>query len=452
MSDVVERLRAAVSGSVSADPAAMEAYRHDLCLFAEAGLPLAVVQATSVDDIVATLKIANSSATPVVTRGAGTGLAGAANAVDGCIILSTAGMNAIVDIDPVARTATVQPGVINGDLDRAAREHGLWYAPDPGSRDISSIGGNLATNAGGMCCAKYGVTADHAMRLTAVLASGEVIRTGSTTRKDVAGLDLTRLIVGSEGTLAVISEATVRLRPRPARTATVAATFPTVHAAIDAVLALGESADSSAVELMDRTTVAAINAMTQMGLDESAGAVMLIQCDGPAAATEAKACAATAEKHGATEVFHTDDPDEGEALMGARRVAYTALERLGTALLDDVCVAVHRLPELLDAIEQIANRFAVIIGTFGHAADGNLHPTIVFDPADSDAAARARLAFDAIVQVTLELDGTISGEHGIGILKAPYLPSQIGEAERALMARIKMAFDPNGILNPGKAY
>lgn len=452
MSDVVGRLRAALVGSVSDDPAAMAAYRHDQCLFAEAGLPLAVVHASTVDDVVATLKIANSTATPVVTRGAGTGLAGAANAVDGCIVLSTAGLNTIIEIDPLARTATVQPGVINGDLDRAAREHGLWYAPDPGSRGISSIGGNLATNAGGMCCAKYGVTADHAMRLTGVLATGEVIHTGSTTRKDVAGLDLTRLIVGSEGTLAVIVEASVRLLPCPAQTATVAATFPSVHAAIETVLALGESADPSAVEVMDRTTVAAINAMTQMGLDESAGAVMLIQCDGPAAVMEATSCAAIAEKYGATEVFHTEDPDEGEALMHARRVAYTALERLGTTLLDDVCVAVHKLPELLDAIEQIANRFRVTIGTFGHAADGNLHPTIVFDPADGGAAARARLAFDAIVQATLDLDGTISGEHGIGLLKTPYLPSQIGDAERALMARIKLAFDPNGILNPGKAF
>lgn len=452
MSDVIERLRAAVAGSVSDDPAAMESYRHDQCQFAEAGHPLAVVHASSVDDVVATLTIANETATPVVTRGSGTGLAGAANAIDGCIILSTARLDAILEIDPVARTATVQPGVINGDLDSAARAHGLWYAPDPGSRDICSIGGNLATNAGGMCCAKYGVTADHAVQLTAVLASGEVIHTGSATRKDVAGLDLTRLLVGSEGTLAVIVEATVRLRPRPVHIATVAATFPTAHAAIAAVLALGELADPSAVEVMDRTTVAAINAMTQMGLDESAGAVMLIQCDGPGAAAEASACADLAIRHGATEVFHTDDPDEGEALMQARRVAYTALERLGTTLLDDVCVAVHRLPDLLDSIEQIADRFQVTIGTFGHAADGNLHPTIVFDPADPDAAARARSAFDAIVRATLALDGTLSGEHGIGTLKTPYVSSQFGEVERALMGRIKGAFDPNGVLNPGKAF
>ncbi|AXT86352.1 FAD-binding oxidoreductase [Aeromicrobium sp. A1-2] len=449
---VVDQLRAAAAGSVTEDPAAMEAYRYDQCGFADAGRPLAVVHATSVDDVVATLKIADATATPVVTRGTGTGLAGAANAIDGCIVLSTARLDSILDIDPVARTARVQPGVINGDLDRAAAAHGLWYAPDPGSRDISSIGGNMATNAGGMCCAKYGVTADHALQLTAVLAGGEIIRTGSATRKDVAGLDLTRLLVGSEGTLAVIVEATVRLRPRPAHTATVAATFPTARAAIAAVLAVGDLADPSAVEVMDRTTVAAINAMTQMGLDESAGAVMLIQCDGPGAAAEASACAALATEHGATEVFHTDDPDEGEALMQARRVAYTALERLGTPLLDDVCVAVHRLPDLLDAIEQIAEQFQVTIGTFGHAADGNLHPTIVFDPADADAAARARSAFDAIVRATLALDGTLSGEHGIGVLKAPYLSSQFGEVERALMSRIKAAFDPNGVLNPGKAY
>ncbi len=452
MSDVVERLRDAVSGSVIDDLSAMDAHSRDMCLFAEAGVPLAVVQAESIADVVATLKIASSSGTKVVARGAGTGLAGAANAIDRCIVLSTAAMNSIVEIDPVGRTATVQPGVINGDLDQAARKQGLWYAPDPGSRDISTIGGNLATNAGGMCCAKYGVTSDHALRLTAVLASGEVINTGSLTRKNVAGLDLTRLLVGSEGTLAVIVEAVVRLRPRPAQTATVAATFPTAHAAIEAVLSLGESTDPSAVELMDRATLAAVNLMTRMGLDESAGAVLLMQYDGRSALSEAELCVEIAEKHGATEVFHTDDVVDGEALMHARRVAYTALERLGTALLDDVCVEVHRLPELLAAIEEIGERFAVTIGTFGHAADGNLHPTIVYDPADPGATERARAAFDAIVQATVDLGGTISGEHGIGLLKLPYLPSQVGDPERALMARIKRAFDPDGILNPGKAY
>ncbi|MCW2780345.1 MAG: FAD-binding oxidoreductase [Marmoricola sp.] len=452
MPSVVEGLRAAVTGQVIDNPDAMGAYRRDECLMTPAGDPLVVVRAQSRDDVIATLRVAQATRTPVVTRGAGTGLAGAANALDGCIVLSMAGMNEIASIDPVARTATVQPGVLNGDLYRAARELGLWYVPDPGSRDISTIGGNVATNAGGMCCARYGVTADHVLQLTAVVPGGEVITVGSSTRKNTAGLDLLRLLVGSEGTLGVIVEATVRLLPWPSGRATVAASFPTVRAAVDAVLELNESADPTAVELMDRTTVRAVNAMTKMGLDESAGAVLLIECTGGQAAQDAEECAARARKHGATEVFHTSDPDEGEALMLARRVAFTALERLGTTLLDDVCVPVHRLPELLAAIDRAAEANSVVIGTFGHAADGNLHPTIVFDASEAGALERARAAFDAIVSATLELDGTISGEHGIGSLKSAYLSQQVGEFEHSLMAGIKAVFDPHGVLNPGRGY
>lgn len=452
MNDVISRLREKVKGKVTDDPISMDMYRRDQCLLTDAGEPLVVVHAASTDDVVATLKIANDALVPVVTRGTGTGLSGAANAIDGCIILSTAGMNSILGIDPVARTATVMAGVINGDLDREAKRHGLWYVPDPGSKDISSIGGNLATNAGGMCCAKYGVTGDHAMSLKAVLADGTIIHTGSSTRKNVAGLDLNRLLIGSEGTLAVIVEATVRLRSLPVGVSTVVATFTDFRAAIDAVLDIANNAEPSAVEVMDRTTVSAVNAMTRMGLDETAEAIVLIQCDGASSSLEAELCATVSKKHGATEVFSTDNLSEGQALMEARRAALPALERLGTTLLDDVCVAVHRLPELLSAIEQIATDHQVTIGTFGHAADGNLHPTIVFDPTHPDGLRRARSAFDAIVRATIAPNGTISGEHGIGVLKAPYLSSQLGAAELALSARIKGAFDPNGILNPGRGY
>lgn len=449
---VVERLRQGVVGRVIDDADAMDSYRRDQCLLTPAGDPLVVVRAKSREDVVATLRVAQETRTPVVTRGAGTGLAGAANALDGAIMLSTAELTAIVDIDIVARTATVQAGVLNGQLHSAARDLGLWYVPDPGSRDISTIGGNIATNAGGMCCARYGVTGDHVLSLTAVLPGGETVTVGSSTRKNTAGLDLLRLLVGSEGTLGVIVEATVRLLPWPSDRATVAASFPIVRSAIDAVLALDGCADPTAVELMDRTTVRAVNQMTRMDLDEDAGAVLLIECAGGRAAEEAAECAAVARMHGATEVFHTTDPDEGEALMLARRVAFTALERLGTALLDDVCVPVHRLPELLAAIDDAAATHDLTIGTFGHAADGNLHPTIVFDPTETGALTRARDAFDAIVRATLDLGGTISGEHGIGSLKPAYLSQQIGEFERSLMTGVKAVFDPNRILNPGRGY
>lgn len=449
---VVARLRTTVTGQVIVDPDAMAAYRRDRCLLTPAGDPLVVVRARSRDDVIATLRAAQETRTPVVTRGAGTGLAGAANALDGCIVLSTAEMDEIVSIDHVARTATVQAGVLNGDLNRAARTQGLWFVPDPGSRDSSTVGGNIATNAGGMCCARYGVTADHVLQLTAALAGGAVVTVGANTRKNTAGLDLLHLLIGSEGTLGVIVEATVRLLPWPSGRATVAASFPTTRAAVDAVMALNESADPTAVELMDRTTVRAVNAMTRMGLDDDAGAVLIIESTGARAAQDGEECAAVARRHGATEVFQTSDHDEGEALMLARRVALTALERLGTTLLDDVCVPVNRLPELLTAIGSAAESYAVTIGTFGHAADGNLHPTIVFDATEVGALARARSAFDAIVRATLELDGTISGEHGIGSLKSSYLSQQIGEFESSLMAGVKAVFDPHGVLNPGRGY
>lgn len=446
---LVEQLAHALAGRVVTEPSTMEAYRRDQCLVAEAGAPLAVVRASGAADVVTVLSLAHEHAVPVVTRGAGTGLAGGANALDGCIVLDVSRMTDLV-IDPVARTATVGPGVINADLDAAAREHGLFYAPDPGSRAISSIGGNIATNAGGMCCAKYGVTVDHTLVLTVVLAGGETIRTGRTTHKDVAGLDLTRLIVGSEGTLGVVVEATVRLLPAPQSTATAAFTFPTVATAVEAVLAIERVAQPSAVELMDETTVRAVNLMTRMGLDEVP--TLLVVTDGADPAAEITAVAAVAEAHGALTSFHTDDPEEGSALMEARRVALTALERLGTTLLDDVCVPVHRLPELETRIAKAAAEHGVTVGVFGHAADGNLHPTIVYDATEPGAADRAQACFDEIVLAAIDLGGTVSGEHGIGTLKLGYLEQQVGSTERALMHRIKAAFDPAGILNPGRGY
>ncbi|AII07802.1 FAD-binding oxidoreductase [Rhodococcus opacus] len=446
----VSELTAALGDAVVTEPDLMLAYRRDQSLLTAAGMPLALVRARDTDDVVAALKIAHRHGVPVVTRGAGTGLAGAANALDGCIVLSMEKMNAVLDIDPAARTATVQPGVINGDLAAAAAEHGLWYVPDPGSRAISSIGGNLATNAGGTCCAKYGVTGDHVARIKAVLADGRIIHTGATTRKNVAGLNLTQLLVGSEGTLAVIVEATMRLRAAPTAAATVVASFPETAQAIEAVLAIRQVAEPCLAELMDRTTIAAVNDMTHMGLDESAGALLLIQCDGRDSTAEARICAQACADAGATEVYDTDDPVEGEAFMQARRVALTALERRGSTLLDDLSVPVHRLPEMLQAIEGIAARYDLTIGTFGHAADGNLHPTIVFDASDSEQSARALQSFDEMVVECLALGGSISGEHGIGVLKEPYMEAMVGATERELMARVKEAFDPTGILNPGR--
>jgi glycolate oxidase len=448
---VRELTRVLDPGSVVTDPDVVEAYRRDHMVLAQPGVPCAVVRAASIGDVVATMQAASHRGVPVVTRGAGTGLSGGANAVDGAIVLSVAGMDAIIDIDVAARTAMVEPGVINGDLAAAVAAHGLWYVPDPASRAISSIGGNIATNAGGACCAKYGVTGDHVARITAVLADGTVIHTGATTRKNVAGYDLTRLLVGSEGTLAVIVEATVRLRSAPRAPSTLVATFGTMTDAGRAILAIGGVAEPSLLEVMDSTTIGAVERMTRMGLDTDAGALLIAQCDGADSVAEADAIARCCRRNGADFVARTTDPAEAEVFMHARRAALPALERLGSVLLDDVAVPQPALTDMVGRIEAIATRHGVTVGTFGHAGDGNLHPTIVFDPSDAGSSRRARAAFDDIVLAALALGGSITGEHGVGTLKEPYLDAMLGTQERALMARIKAAFDPQGILNPGKA-
>ncbi|HUR77295.1 MAG TPA: FAD-linked oxidase C-terminal domain-containing protein [Acidimicrobiales bacterium] len=452
MSTVIDALRSQLTASrVVTDPDVMEQYRHDRALTATAGKPSAVVRAQSIGDVVATMQVASATHTPVVTRGAGTGLAGGANAIDGCIVLSTAAMNRILDIDVAQRIATVEPGVLNGDLAAAVAEHGLWYAPDPSSRAICSIGGNVATNAGGACCVKYGVTGDHVAALKAVLADGSIIETGSACRKNVAGLDLTKILIGSEGTLAVIVEVAVRLRPAPRPPATLVAAFPTPEAAGEAVLAIDKVGEFSLVELMDRTTINAVEDFLRMGLDRSAGALLVVQSDGARAGNDVAAAEAACAATGASYAATTVDVEEGAAILHARHSAIPALERSGATLLDDVGVPKPRLAELITRVEAIAAARGVTIATFGHAGDGNLHPTVVYDPADAAAFEAARAAFGDILDVALELGGTISGEHGVGQIKLPWLARQVGSNERALMEGIRKVFDPHEILNPGKA-
>jgi len=445
----LEALRAAVAPCpVESDADVLASFSRDQAPLAPAGSASALVRARSSADVIATLRFAHERRIPVVTRAAGTGLAGGANATDGCILLSVLNLNRILSIDPLTRTAVVEPGVLNGALAAAAHEHGLFYAPDPASREISTIGGNIATNAGGACCLKYGVTGDHVAALKVVLPDGTLLRTGGLSRKNVAGLDLTRLLVGSEGTLAVTVEATVRLLRTPRPASTLLAFFDTLAGAAAAITAMGSSADLSLLEIMDRVTLTAVEAVVHMDLDTTAAALVIAQSDAVDApeviAHSAKLCA----EHGARSVTATDDREEGRMLLAARRMALPALERLGTTLLDDVAVPRPAIVEMIARITRIAEQSGLTIGTFGHAGDGNLHPTIVFQPSQRAAALAA---FEAIVHSAIELGGTISGEHGIGSLKRDYLGAMIGEAERALMARIKAAFDPHGILNPGKA-
>ncbi len=452
MADVVTQLVDRLDADrVVSDPDIIATYSRDHAQLVVAGVARVVVRARSIDDVSTTLEVASAGGVPVVTRGAGTGLAGGANAIDGCIVLSTAAMDEILDIDVAHRTVRAQCGVLNADLAAAVAERGLWYPPDPASRAISTIGGNIATNAGGACCLKYGVTGDHVAALTAVMADGTVISTGGVTRKNVAGFDLTRLLVGSEGALAVIVEATLRLRLAARPPATLVASFATTAAAGEAIVGIEGVAEPSLLELMDHTTIGAVEALTRMDLDTGAGALLIVQSDGATAVDDIERCATACGAAGATYLAHTTDPVEGEMLLAARRSALPALERLGTTLLDDVAVPKPAIPAMLDTIEAIAARHEVVIGTFGHAGDGNLHPTIVFHPDDPASAERAGHAFDDIVLAALAVGGSLTGEHGVGSLKTPYLARMFGAPERDLMARIKAAFDPQGILNPGRA-
>ncbi len=448
---LADLMRVLPDGATQTDPDVVSSFARDQAPLAPAGIAAALVRAKSEADVITTLRFANPRKIPVVTRGAGTGLAGGANAVDGCIVLSVLAMDRIIRVDDATRTAVVEPGVLNAVLAREAATRGLYYAPDPASREISTIGGNIATNAGGSCCLKYGVTGDHVAALRVVLADGTVVRTGSVTAKNVAGLDLTRLLVGSEGTLGVVTEATVRLRRAPRPASTLVAFFSSVNDAANAIVEMEKDLDLSLIEVMDRTTLVAVEKMTQMGLDTEAAAFVLVQSDAPTAAAMIERATDICRLHAARDVMASSDPEEGKQLLTARRLALPALEKLGATLLDDVAVPKPALPTMFARIDDIARKHQLIIGTFGHAGDGNLHPTIVWAHGDPQAETAAREAFNDIVLAAMELGGTIAGEHGVGSLKQSYMKQMVGEAERALMLRIKFAFDPNNILNPNKA-
>lgn len=448
--DLQELIAALPDGAVLTDPDVLAGYRQDWARDPGAGTPLAVVRATGTADVAATLRWATAHRVPVVPRGAGSGLSGGATAVDGGIVLSTEKMRAIT-VDPVTRTAVVQPGLLNAEVKRAVAEHGLWYPPDPSSFEMCSIGGNAATNAGGLCCVKYGVTTDYVLGMEVVLADGTPVRLGGARLKDSAGLSLTKLFVGSEGTLGVITELTLRLLPAQPPACTVVASFADLTAATDAILAITGALRPAMLEFMDTVAVNAVEDELRMGLDRNAAALLVARSDAPGefAAHEAGLMVAACEKAGATEVFHTADPAEGEAFAAARRFAIPAVERLGPLLLEDVGVPLPRLADLVSGIAAIAERNAVTVSVIAHAGDGNTHPLIVHDPGDAEHTARAHRAFGEIMDLAIALGGTITGEHGVGRLKKAWLPDQVGPEVMALTRRIKDALDPDGILNPG---
>jgi glycolate oxidase len=413
----------------------------DLLSDEKPGTPLAALRPTTTDEVAQAVRIAARHRVPVVPQGARTGLTGGANAVDGALLVCLDKMDRILSIDPLNRVAVVQPGVINATLRRAVAEHGLFYPPDPSSWEISSVGGNVSTNAGGMCCVKYGVTTEYVIGLEVVLPDGEVLRCGRRTAKGVAGYDLTRLFVGSEGTLGIITEITLSLRPAPPESLTLVAMFSSVRDAGTAVAAItAAGATPSMLELLDRVHLRAIEAYRPMGLGLDAEAMLLIAADSAHAAADLAVIEEVCQKAGATEVYVASDAEEAEALQGARRLSQPAMKKLAQSTVAD----------LIDAIGTIATERGVVIGVLGHAGDGNLHPKILMDRADPSSVAAAKAAFDDIMAVTLSLGGTCTGEHGVGLLKREWLEQEIGPVGMRVHRAIKAALDPENLMNPGK--
>ncbi|MFF8290298.1 FAD-binding oxidoreductase [Streptomyces sp. NPDC016309] len=455
MDELLTRLRAGLPAeAVLTDPDVTTSYARDMASFCDAGTPAVVALPGTVDEVRHVMRTATELRVPVVPQGARTGLSGAANASDGCIVLSLTRMDRILEINPVDRVAVVEPGVVNAVLSRAVGEHGLYYPPDPSSWETCTIGGNIGTASGGLCCVKYGVTAEYVLGLDVVLADGRLLSTGRRTAKGVAGYDLTRLFVGSEGTLGVVVRAVLALRPRPPRQLVLAAEFPSAAAACDAVCAVMERGHApSLLELMDRTTVRAVNRLGRMGLPETTEALLLAAFDTPDPAADLAAVGELCSAAGATGVVPAEDAAESEMLLKARRMALTALEAVSTAtMIDDVCVPRSRLAEMLDGTAAIASAYGLTIGVCAHAGDGNTHPVVCFDHHDPDESRRARESFDAIMVLGLELGGTITGEHGVGVLKKEWLARELGPVGLELQRGIKATFDPLGILNPGKVF
>lgn len=457
-SDVVERLRTVLGDRVDTTPAARHAARADKSGHAASGSPIAVVNARSVTDVQETMRIASATGTPVVTRGAGTGLAGGANAGAGEIALSVRAMDRILEVRPDDLLAVVEPGILNADLNARLAEHGLWWAPDPASRAISTVGGNIATGAGGLLCAKYGVVRDAVLGVDVVLADGRLLQLGHRTVKGVTGLDLTSLMIGSEGKLGVIVGATLKLRRlTPGEVCTIAATFPTVGAAAEASAAVTASGVQPAImELMDAASLAAVHALLSLDPPTPGAAQLTIQTDGPAAVTEAEAIAAVLRASGGA-VAVSDDRDEGERLLAIRRSMHPAMETLGTTLIEDVSVPRSALPAMFDEIARVEREHGIVIPTVAHAGDGNLHPNFIFEGEPDEfgvieAPEEIWRAADDLFRAALRLGGTLTGEHGVGVLKRRWLADELGDDQWELQQRITRAFDPQGILNPGKVF
>jgi glycolate oxidase len=438
---------------VLADAADREAYRRDETPYLPAGLPGAVALPTTTAEVAELVRICGAFDVPIVPRGAGSGLSGGANGIDGALTIAFTAMDRILEIDRANLVVVTQPGVINARLKAAVAEAGLFYAPDPASFEMCSIGGNLGTNAGGLCCVKYGQTRDSVLGLEVVTADGTVVRTGGKSLKDVAGYSLTHLIVGSQGTLAIITEATLRLRPMPGPRSTLLAFFPTLDGAGEAVAGIAAGGLSPVtLELMDRFTIHAVDDVHELGLDREAAAMLMIESDLPGAAADDELTRADAVcmAAGATSTIRSQTVAEADLLRQARRAAHWALEKLGDVKMEDIGVPRSRVPDMLRAVERIAAKHDVRIGTFGHAGDGNLHPDLVLERGDPRGEAITKAVQADLYQAALDLGGTVTGEHGIGSARREWLVAQRGEDAVRVMRSIKTALDPQGLLNPGR--
>lgn len=445
---------AAVAARVVTDPDVKATYAVDESVGALPPGDFEVVRARDLADVVEVMRHAHETRTPVVPQGARSSLTGASVALEGGIVLNVEALDTVSEVDPLEGLAVAGPGVINADLKKAVAEQGLFYPPDPASSAFCTIGGNVATNAGGLCCVKYGVTADYIRGLQVVLPGGEVIRTGHRTAKGVAGLNLTGLFVGSEGTLGVVTEVVAKVVPAPDPALTVLGTFDSLEDASTAIAALRrERHVPSLVELMDRASIAAVQALADYGYPHDCEAALIVQSDRPGHTAEDVALyAEILERAGATEVAVADDVQEADLLLAGRRALSPALEAKGPRFLEDVCVPVGRLTDLIRVGQAIAARRNLEITMSGHAGDGNLHPSIFFDDQDEASRENAEGAFGEMVAAALEFGGTITGEHGVGSLKARWLAQELGERELERQRAVKALFDPRGIMNPGRVY
>jgi glycolate oxidase len=422
------------------------------------GAPLAIVNARTIEQVQATMRFATEHGIPVVPRGSGTGLAGGAIGAEGEIVLSTRAMNAILEVSPADQIVVVQPGILNGDLNDAMAEHGLWFAADPSSRRISTVGGNIATNAGGLLGAKYGVTREAVLGLTLVLADGSLLRTGRRTVKGVTGLDLTALFVGSEGILGIVVEAVLRLLPIPVgEPAMVGASFPDVVAGARAASAITAARiRPSIMELIDGPSLAAMDDYLDTHYRDLGSGYLIVQTDGADALAEAERVSAIIAEHGGAPQLQATRED-GEKLLHMRRSMNPAVDVLGEVLVEDVAVPRSRLGDMFEAIQEISDRYGIVMPTVAHAADGNLHPCFVFESADPASEVpvvpeHIWRAADELFETALRFGGTLTGEHGVGLLKKKWLERELGSENLELQRNLKRLLDPKGILNPGKLF